>query len=134
MVRPRKKKKTNKRTTKRNKHNKRNLEWHQILNSVSFPSKHFEKGCIYLRATNSIDTEMSSFALKQSDCQWDENISCHSGVHFVALVIELSLQHEEQHWSGRLVWCAVGADGKDGKWRGRLERAIINKVPIWPMR
>lgn len=73
---------------------------------------------------------MSSFALKQCECQWDENISCHSGVHFVTLVVELSLQHEEQHWSGRFVWCAVEVDGKDGKQRGRFERATINKVPI----
>lgn len=72
---------------------------------------------------------MSSFALKQCECQWDENISCHSGVHFITLVVELSL-HEEQHWSGRLVWCAVEVDGKDGKQRGRFERATINKVPI----
>lgn len=99
---------------------------------MSFPSKHFEKECIYLRATNCIDTGMSSFALKQSEGQWDKHISSHSGVHFLTLVTELSLQHEEQVWSGRFVWCAVEADGVGGKWRGRFERSTINKVLIWP--
>lgn len=78
----------------------------------------------------SYDSGMSSFVLKQSEVQRVEHVSCLSTVHFLNLVIELSLQHEEEVWSGRFVWCAVEADGVDGKWRGRFERATINKDPI----